>query len=246
MAAASSTGAVEPSAPRTPAVVPAIVSLLAPSRAARCPASVSAFTFNNRPSRPMPIDAITGTNPSPTSVVSSVVSDPAARNADAAQIHGAAVDGAMGRRRLRKPARGVGAGQSDRPDARRGQRRDKSCVDGAGQHRHDDVQRRVVGDPKAVDLPLLDAGRFERRVDLLAAAMDDDQRHALLRRAGDGRDDRRQPRPIFEQLAAELQDDGPSTSVFFTTGHKGHKGRKAKLKFSWCPLCPPWLTRAPS
>ena len=47
-----------------------------------------------------------------------------------------------------------------------------------------------------------------------------DQRHALLRRPGDGRDDRRQPRPIFEQLAAELQNDEAdtmSTSKRFTT-----------------------------
>ena len=45
-----------------------------------------------------------------------------------------------------------------------------------GQHRDDDVQRRLVGDAQPVDLPLLDAGGLERRVDLLAAAVHDDER----------------------------------------------------------------------
>ena len=94
------------------------------------------------------------------------------------------------------------------------ERRDEPRVDGAGQHRHDDVQRRVVGDPQAVDLPLLDAGRLERRVDLLAAAVDDDQRHALLRRRA------RWPTTTVARARSSsssppnLRTSGPSTSAF--------------------------------
>ena len=43
------------------------------------------------------------------------------------------------------------------------ERRDEPRVDRARQHRDDDVERRLVGDAQAVDLPLLDARRLAAR-----------------------------------------------------------------------------------
>ena len=82
-----------------------------------------------------------------------------------------------------KPAPAVGAREAHRRHARGAERRDEPRVDGAGQHRHDDVERGVVGDAQAVHLTLLDAGGLQRRVDLLAAAVDDDQRDGVRRAA---------------------------------------------------------------
>jgi hypothetical protein len=45
--------------------------------------------------------------------------------------------------------------------------RDKPRVDRAGQHRDDDVEGGGVRDAQPVDLPLLDPGGPERRVDFL-------------------------------------------------------------------------------
>ena len=83
--------------------------------------------------------------------------------ADVPQIDEPAIDGSMRWRGVREATAPVGAREADGLDTGRGQRRDEPRVHGAGQHRHDDAQRRLVGDPKAVNLSLLDAGRLEGR-----------------------------------------------------------------------------------
>ena len=111
-----------------------------------------------------------------------------ARNPDPAQIDRPAVHGAGRRRGLAETAPAVGTRQPDRRSPRGRERRDEPGVDRPSQDGDHDVQRRVVRDPEAVHLTLLDARGLERRVDLLAAPVDDHQRRAGLRpNAGRGR-----------------------------------------------------------
>jgi hypothetical protein len=127
------------------------------------------------------MDAITGTNPPATSVAGGAAKGPITWNPDAAQIDRPAVQGAVRRRGFAETARAVGTGQPDRRNACRRERRNETGVDGPSQDGDHDVQRRVVGDSKTVDLPLLDARRRERRIDFLAPSVDDDQRRAGIR-----------------------------------------------------------------
>ena len=115
----------------------------------------------------------------------------------------------VGRRRLYSSDSRVGPGKTHRLDAGRPQGRHEPCVDEAGEHADDDVERRFVGDPQPIDLALLDADPSERRVDLASAAMNDDQRdeRLLLRQLRDSRREAGNALAIFEQLSAELQDD---------------------------------------
>ena len=176
----------------------------APSRAARWPANVSALTLSSRPSRPRPMHAMTGTKPPPSSVVQQPHVGARRRDADAprstmrpstVRCGGAA---STARSAPSAPVRPTAATPAVV------ERRHEPRVDRAGQHRDDDVERRVVGDAQAVDLPLLDAGGLQRRVDFLAAAMHDRpaaprRERAIARdRAGDRRS-RAARRRIFEQ-----------------------------------------------
>ena len=72
-----------------------------------------------------------------------------------------------------QPATRIGAGQPDRADAGGGERRHETRIDRSRQHADDDVERGVVGDAQAVDLVFLDPGHLQRRIDLLAAAVND-------------------------------------------------------------------------
>src|SRR5256885_4491239 len=129
----------------------------------------------------------------------------ASAHADAAEIDDASVDASMRRRRDRQAAQAVGARQADRGDARGVERRDEARIDGAGQHRHRDVERRLVGDAQAVHLPLLDSRALQRRVDLFPAAMHDDDRPAARCDLCDGAYDGSQMPGILEQLPAKLE-----------------------------------------
>ena len=116
------------------------------------------------------------------------------RNADAAQID----------RSGRRPSR-CGGAASRQPAAPSAPVRPTAATPAAssaatnrvltapGQHRDHHVERRVVGDAQAVDLALLDARGLERRVDLLAAAVDDDERRRAPRAIA--RDRPRRPSP---------------------------------------------------
>ena len=81
-----------------------------------------------------------------------------------------------GLRGFDRPDARIRAGQPDRPAASRVDRRHQPRVDRSGQHRDHDLQRRFVGDAQAVDLMLRNRRLRQRRVDLLAAAVHDDQR----------------------------------------------------------------------
>ena len=182
-----SIGSVAPSASSTPGVVPAMTRRLAPRRAARCPANVSRVDVEQPP---IASETDTGDHRHEAAGrqrMHDLHIGAFVRNADAPEIDEAAVHGPMRRRRRRQAARGVGAGQSHRPDARGVERRHQPRIHRAGQHRDDDVERRFVGDAQPVDLSLLDAGNPERGVDLLAAAMHDDEGNA---RPGDRRERR--------------------------------------------------------
>src|SRR5262245_10308438 len=131
-------------------------------------------------------------------------------------------------RRLNQAATRIGAGQPDRTDAGGRERRDQSRVDRSRQNVDHDIQRGVVGNAQAVDLTLLDPGHLQRRIDLFAAAVDDDDRAAAARDVHGGCDDRSQPRRILEQFAAEFQNecaghnrpavsDSPSMTFMFCT-----------------------------
>ena len=105
----------------------------------------------------------------------------------------------------------VGPRQSNGAHAGSRKRRHQPGVHRSRQHPDHHREGGIVGDAKAVDLPLLDAGRIQRRVDFLAAAMNDDERPLC----GDVRDDvdnARQQRARFEQLTAELDDDRSARS----------------------------------
>ena len=206
----SSSGSVAPSRSSTPAVVPAMTSRRRRAAPPGGPANVSAFTLNSRPSRAMPMHATTGTKPSPSSVVSSAMFG--ARlgmptRPRSTELPSTARCGGAGSDSPQPPSAPVSPTARTPAAVSAG---DEPRVDGAGQHRDDDVERRLVGDAQPVDLPLLDAGRLQRRVDFLAAAVDDDQpstgdlSRATRARA---RDDGAETVPILEQFAAELQDD---------------------------------------
>ena len=131
--------------------------------------------------------AMTGTNRSAMSVCSSRMSASVAGNADPPEIDargrpplGAAAPAPTDRTPASAPVSPTAA------NAGGVERRDEPCVDRARQHRDDDVERRFVGDAQAVDLTLLDAGGFQRRVDLLAAAVNDRRRGVAV--ADDRRD----------------------------------------------------------
>ena len=109
----------------------------------------------------------------------------------------------MRRSRIRQSAAIVGAGQTDRRDPGGAECRDEARVHRAGQHRHDDVERGIVGYPQTVHLTFLDAGGPERRIDLLAAAVDDDDRRKRCV-AGHRGDDRLEVTGILEELAADF------------------------------------------
>src|SRR5439155_18251293 len=114
---------------------------------------------------------------------------------------------------------------------------DEARVHGARQHGDDDVERRLVGDAQAIDLPLLEAGDLQRRVDLFAPAVHDRHRRAARRDRRDRADDRRQMRAILEQLAAELQyETAGQHHLSLTTKDT----MDTKDLFPWCPLCPLW------
>ena len=161
--------------------MPAITSLRAHNRVARWLANVSAFTLNKSPSRPMPMHAMIGTKPFSSKVVSNRVSAFSTGTPTRPRLDHSSVDRAMRRRGFGQPAAAICAGQPHRRDACNRHRGDESCIDGPGQNRHDNIQRRLVGDAKAVDLALFDPGGFQRDVDLATATVNDNER----RRCGD-------------------------------------------------------------
>jgi len=73
----------------------------------------------------------------------------------------------------REPAGGIRAGEADRCHARRVECRHETGIHVSGQHGDHDVERRLVGDAEAVDLPLFESRDPQRRVDLFASAMHD-------------------------------------------------------------------------
>ena len=128
------------------------------------------------------------------------------RRTDQAQIDRCAGHADDRRRALDRRDGRIRAGQSDRLSSRPSDRRDQPRIDRAGEHRDDDVERRRIGHAKAIDLLLRNARGRQRRVDLLAAAMDDDER----RPRGETRDrrgDALQILRLLEKLATELQDE---------------------------------------
>ena len=88
----------------------------------------------------------------------------------------------MGRRGNGQAATPVGACQSDGRHAGNRQRGDEPRVHRPRQDRNDDVERRLIGDAQAVHMPLLDAGRFERRIDLASPAVDNQQERVGCKR----------------------------------------------------------------
>src|SRR5262249_52724779 len=107
----------------------------------------------------------------------------------------------------RKAARGIGPGEAHCRHAGGVQGRHEPRVDEARQHRDHDVERRLVRDAQAVDLPFFKPGDFQRGVDFLAAAVHDDDRRSGGQPLYRG-DDCRQVRAILEELAAKFQYEG--------------------------------------
>ena len=178
------------------------------NRAARLPASVSALTLNSAPAFAALMLARTGTKPAAASAASSAGRGVASA-ADAPRL--------TVRRRWRRwagPLRpappGVGAGQADGQAAGGIDRGDQPRVQRAGEHLHDDVERRLVGHAQPVDLVLGDAGGGRARS--ISA------RRRARRPAGRARPlaaitgQRLGPRRVFEQLAAELEHRGRAHS----------------------------------
>ena len=86
------------------------------------------------------------------------------------------------RRRIGESRGRVGASEAHGRHARAGQRGDQARVHGP-EHRHDELERGVVGDAKTVHLARLEAGGLERRADLAAATVDDEERLGRSRTA---------------------------------------------------------------
>mgnify|MGYP003694479805 CR=1 FL=1 len=207
-AAPSTVDTVFPFPSSTPGVVPATISRRAPSCAARCPANVSAFTLNSWPSAPMPMHAITGTNPAEVNTSSSRVS--------------AAPVGMPTRPRstVRPSVARCSGAVSDRPhspSAPVNPTAPTPAVLSAATSRvltapastattTSSVASSVIRRPSTCRFST--PAVFSAGVDLLAAAVDDDHRSAGGNRA-DGRNHVGELRPILEQLAAEFDDHYP-------------------------------------
>ena len=231
--AASSTGSVAPRSSSTPGVVPAMTSRRAPRRAARWPASVSAFTLNSWPSAPAPMHAMHRHEPALEQrrrAAASATPAPARRpGRDRRVVHRPPDAAAPASTRPTRPSAPV---RPTAPTPGRVQRGHQPRVDRARQDRDHDVERGGVGDAKPVDLALLDAGGLQRRVDFLAAAVDDDERRAARRSRAIAATTRREPRrssssspPNFRTsgriTAAPVRSSTPSMTFMFCTAWPG-------------------------
>jgi hypothetical protein len=98
----------------------------------------------------------------------------------------------------------VGAGQAYGGHAGSMERANECGVRAAGKHRHDGVERRLVGDPQPVHEPRLEPAPAKLRVDRTAAAVDDDHAPAPLEQA-DGPRHPAHRRRVVEQLPPEFQ-----------------------------------------
>ena len=156
---------------------------------ARCAASTSALTLRSTPSASTPMLATTGMQPSRTRSASSDASV-AVRLADQSEIGDlAATPSCSGAARRDSPIRpSAPVRPTARPPAAPIAATSVVFVR-PGQHRDDRVERRLVGDPQAVDEARRLAARAQLGVDRAPAAVHDDER----RRGGEA-DDRLPPR----------------------------------------------------
>ena len=202
-----------------------MTSRLAPSAAARCAASVSALTFS---SCAVARGADAGDD-------RHVAARPADRSSSAGRAVATGVPTRPRSTMLGRPPlaigaarrtghRGVGAGQADRAGAGAAQAATNRVLIAPASTATTTSSVARVGDAQPVHLPLGDARGRQRRVDLRAAAVDDDQRRlprradaiaVVPRAAASAR--------LLEQLAAELQDD-PRARAAITAGPCARRG----------------------
>ena len=191
--AASSVGIVVPAPSSTPGVVPAMTRRRAPSRAARWPANVSAFTLSSRPSR-ADADARDDRHESGAEQRLEHPHVGAIRPARRRSCRSTRRPSTrLVRRRLRRTARTARPRRSARPPATPAAFSAATSrvftAPASTETTTSSVAR--VGDAQPVDLPLLDPGGLQRGVDLLAAAVHDDERRPGGRDRRDRRHDRR-------------------------------------------------------